>query len=685
MTDQGVPLGYGQLSTEEIRSMDRQEIRRRMESLIEEINFHDHKYYVEDNPLISDYEYDLLVKELEKLEEAYPDLIRPDSPTQRVSGEPVDEFPTVRHKVAMLSLENTYSPEELRSFDWRVRGRLGEEVEYVIEPKIDGLGVALLYEGGILIRGATRGDGTSGEDVTTNLRTIRSIPLRVRQESVLRNFEVRGEVYMPLDGFRRLNRKREEKGEEPFANPRNAAAGSIRQHDPRIAASRPLDVFIYTLSYHEEGDFETHTQCLDELRRAGFKVNGHIQRHKGIDQVIDACLEWEKRREDLNYEIDGVVIKVNSLSQQHELGNTSKHPRWAIAYKFPAKRMTTRVREVVMQVGRTGAITPVAVLEPVQLAGVTVSRSTLHNFEEVERKDIRVGDTVLVERAGEVIPQVVKVIKERRTGEERPITPPSVCPVCGHEVRHEEKIIRCPNPSCPAKLREALLHFASREAMDIEGLGEAMVDLLVENNLVRWIPDLYKLRKEDLTKFEGVGDKLAQNLVDSIERSKGRRFQNLLYALGIRHVGSTIAAILARHFSSLRELSEATEEDLIRIDGIGPVIAKEIVAYFSDEENLRMIEDLERLGLPVKREDGERPLEGLKVVFTGTLSSFTRSAASRLVESLGAITSSSVSGQTDVVVAGEGAGSKLEEARKRGVKVIDEETFRRTLARGIRP
>ncbi|MFW5914281.1 MAG: NAD-dependent DNA ligase LigA [Thermoplasmatota archaeon] len=680
----GFPLGYGTLDPEEVSSLPRGEARERMRALVDEINHHDHRYYVEDDPVVSDYEYDMLVKELEKLEAAFPEMVMEDSPSLRVSGEPVEGFPEVEHKVAMLSLDNTYSSQEMREFDRRVREQVGE-AEYVVEPKFDGLGVALVYENGTLKRGATRGDGRTGEEITNNLTAIRSIPLRLREESVLRNVEVRGEVYMPLDGFRELNRRREEEGKEPFANPRNAAAGSVRQYDPSIARERPLDVFMYTLSYHEEGDFDTQMECLEELRRAGFKVNRQIGLYPDMDRVVGSIPGWKERRDRLNYEIDGMVVKVNSLAQQRKLGYTAKHPRWAIAYKFPARRVSTHVRDVVFQVGRTGAVTPVAILDPVEVGGATVSRSTLHNFDEVEKKDVRIGDAVLVERSGEVIPQVVKVIGERRTGEEEPIRPPERCPVCGTTLNEEEVVIRCPNPRCPAKLKEVIKHFASRDAMDIEGLGDAMAELLVEEGLVQDPADLYDLRPEDLTPYEGIGRKLAENLIRGIQESRERGFHHLLYALGIRHVGTTTASLLAGEFEDIDGLAGASEDRLRAIDGVGGVMAREIVAFFSDERNLSLVERFRERGLPVRREKEEAPLEGVRVVFTGSLEGWTRSEAIEAVESLGATVASSVSGNTDYLVAGEDPGSKLDSAREKGVPVLDEGEFRGSLARGRRP
>ncbi|MDH4123719.1 MAG: NAD-dependent DNA ligase LigA, partial [Thermoplasmata archaeon] len=485
-----------------------EQVVKRMRELAELINCHDRKYYVENNPEISDFEYDQLVAELKNLEKDYPQLILPDSPAQRVSGTPVKEFPVVEHKVPMLSLENSYSPNDLAEFDKRIRKWLGnEKLEYVVELKIDGLGIALVYEDGALVRGATRGDGTSGEDVTSNIKTIKSIPLRLQTGSKLKNSEIRGEVYLPISSFKKLNEERKKKGEPLFANPRNAAAGSIRQLDPQIAASRKLDAFFYTLSYSER-EFKTHSECLDNMKKSGIKVNPNIAMFDSIQEVINHCAKWEERREDLDYEIDGMVIKVNSLEQQRRLGETSKNPRWAIAFKFAAKQMTSKILDIVVQVGRTGALTPVAELEPVQIGGITVTRATLHNEDEIKRKDIRIGDTVLVERAGDVIPEVMKVISEKRSGNEKIFSMPSRCPVCGSKVVREEDeaVARCIGSSCPAQMKQTLRHFASRNAMDIEGLGDALVSQLVDHDLVRSIADLYDLTEKSLVGLERMGE-----------------------------------------------------------------------------------------------------------------------------------------------------------------------------------
>ncbi len=660
--------------------MDRKEAEEKIKKLREEINYHNYKYYIENNPVISDYEYDQLLKQLEKLESEYPDLITPDSPTQRVGEQPVEGFKTVKHKVPMLSLANTYSYDEIREFDERVRKNVGD-VEYIVDPKIDGVGVALLYENGVFVRGATRGDGFKGDDITVNLKTIRSIPLRLRG-NVLKDIEVRGEVYMPLEGFKKYNREQAEKGGVIFANPRNAAAGSLRQLDPRIVASRPLDIFIYYLSYSDR-EFDTLENTFKALKEAGFRINPLMKKVKTVDEVIEYCDDLEKKRETLDYEIDGVVVKVNSYAQQRELGETSKNPRWAIAYKFSAKQATTKLKDIVIQVGRTGTLTPVAVLEPVKVGGVTVSRATLHNFDELKRKDIRVGDWVLVERSGDVIPQIVKSIKERRTGTEKRKGIPKKCPVCGTEVvRPEGEVaVRCPNKYCPARLKWRLRYYASRDAMDIDHLGEKTIDKLLDAGLVKDIADLYSLKKEDLLKLEGFKEKSAQNLLDSIERSKKQDLSRLIYGLGIRHVGKYAAQLLASRYNSIDELAKASEDELKQIEGLGDKSAESIVTFFSTEENQKLIERLKEIGVKTKEEKKHGlPLEGKKFVFTGGLSTLSRPEASDLVKQKGGIVTSSVSKDIDYVVVGDKPGSKYEKAKKMNLKIIDEEEFKKIVS-----
>jgi DNA ligase (NAD+) len=660
-------------------SDDREKAKKRMRELVDQISYHDVKYYVEDNPEISDYEYDMLVKELEALESEHPDLILPDSPTQRVSGKPLDEFPQVEHKVAMLSLGNCYSADELREFDSRVRKWLGgEKVEYIVELKIDGLGIALLYEKGLLVRGATRGDGRVGEDVTSNIKTIRSIPLKLKPDGGLHTVEVRGEVYMPTSGLRSLNKEREARGEPLFANPRNAAAGSIRQLDPKIAASRPLEAYFYTLSYSEDRMPETHEGCLDAMRRSGLRTSPHTRKFDSMDKVIEHVASWESKREGLEFEIDGMVIKVNSIAQQERLGYTAKEPRWAIAYKYPPKQMTTRLLDIQVQVGRTGALTPVAVLEPVQVGGVTVTHATLHNEDEIKRKGLKIGDYVLVERAGEVIPQVVKPIVERRTGREKEFKMPQNCPVCGSKaVREEgEAVRRCVNASCPAQVKERLLHFCSRDAMDIEGVGPSLIDQLVDKGLVSDAADLYKLTPDDLMTLDGIAEKSSQNIIAAIKDSVGRDFENVVFALGIRHVGRTTADALAMAFGSMESLENASLDELSKVEGIGEIIASSIRDFMENPRNRQLIERLRKAGLKM---EGARktagPLAGKVFLFTGELSSMSRSEAEAAVVALGGKAGSSVTKATDYVVVGRDPGSKLQKARAMGKAILDEKAF----------
>ena len=661
-------------------SGDKSRAKARIKELVEKISHHDTKYYVEDNPEISDYEYDMLVTELKGLEASYPDLILPDSPTQRVSGVPLEKFPQVEHKVSMLSLGNCYSPEELKEFDGRVRRLLGEKVrvEYIVELKIDGLGIALLYKDGSLLRGATRGDGRIGEDVTSNIRTIKSIPLRLNREGGLRNVEVRGEIYMPTKGLRELNKQREAAGEPLFANPRNAAAGSIRQLDPKIAASRPLDAYFYTLSYSADPMPKTHEECLARMRESGLRTSRETKRFDSIEKVLEHISYWESKRERIDYEIDGIVIKVNSIEQQTLLGYTSKEPRWAIAYKYPPKQMTTRLVDIQVQVGRTGALTPVAVLDPIQVGGVTVTHATLHNEDEISRKDLRIGDYVLVERAGEVIPQVVKPIVERRTGKERRFEMPKTCPVCGSKaVREEDEAVRrCVNVSCPAQVKERLAHFCSRDAMDCEGVGQSLVEQLVDSGLVSKASDLYRLRKENLLTLEGIAEKSSQNILNAIKASLKRDFTRVVFALGIRHVGWTTASALAEATGTMDRLMSADEAELLRIEGIGEVVAESVRDFFDNPENRRLIEGLKKAGLSMEAERRrEGPLSGKVFLFTGELTSMPRSKAQELVVSLGGRTSDSVTKATDFVVVGENPGSKLAKAKSLGKAVIDEKAF----------
>ena len=667
---------------------DLEAVKKRIEELREEIRKHDYHYYVLNQPLISDAEYDRLFRELQELEEKYPQFVTPDSPTQRVGAPPAEEFRPVRHAIPMLSLQNCFSEEEFLEWDRRVRRLLGgERPVYICEPKLDGLSVELVYENGVFTVGSTRGDGYVGEDVTRNLRTIRQIPLRLLplNGEVPRLLEVRGEVYMEKEDFKRLNREREEKGEPPFANPRNAAAGSLRQLDPNITARRPLKAFFYALGRAEGITIRSQEELLTTLSKLGLPVNPLWRRCESPEEAIAFYHELLERRDELPYEADGVVVKVNDFSQREVLGEVSRAPRWAIAFKFPAEEATTRVLDIVVQVGRTGALTPVAILEPVEVSGVTVSRATLHNEDEVKRKDVRIGDWVVVRRAGEVIPEVVKSIPERRTGKEREFRMPDRCPVCGGPVVRPpgEVIHRCENLSCPARIKEAIRHFASRRAADIEGLGEKLVDQLVEKGLVKRISDLYHLRKEQLAALERMGEKSAQNLLDQLERSKGMSLARFIYALGIRYVGEHIAEVLAERFGSIDELARASYEELVGIPEIGPRIAQSIVDFFASEDNRRLIEELKAVGIDPRAERPKEkgPLAGKTFVFTGRLSDMTREEAKRLVESLGGKVASSVSRKVDYVVVGEDPGSKLDRARALGIPTLSEEEFKELVGR----
>jgi DNA ligase (NAD+) len=668
---------------------DDEAVAKRIEELRRQIHYHDHKYYVEDRPEVSDEEYDRLFRELKDLEDQHPELITSDSPTQRVGGQVAEGFSVVEHKVAMLSLDNAFAPEELYGFEERLRRALpGEGFEYVAELKIDGLGVALLYQDGILVRGSTRGDGRRGEDVTANLRTIRSIPLRIDQDRHrFSELEVRGEVYLRRGDFERLNREREESAEPIFANPRNAAAGSLRLLDSSLTAQRPLNIFIYGISYLDPPLFSTHSEGLAALRAMGFRINPRSAHLGSMAEVIAHCQEMERRRPELEYEVDGVVIKVNSLDQQRRLGSTSRHPRWAIAYKFAAHQATTWVKEIMVGVGRTGALTPVALLEPVELGGATVSRATLHNEDEVARKDIRVGDTVLVERAGEVIPQVVKVVKEKRKPDSRPFLMPQNCPACGADTfRPEgEAVSRCTNSSCPAQIKERLIHFGSRHALDIDGLGEKIVDQLVDSGLVRDFADLYHLKVDTLSQLERMAEKSAGNLVEGIQASRGRGLSRLLFGLGIRYVGEHVAQVLAARYRSLETLAWAGYEELQGVPEIGPRIAESVAHYFAQEENRRVLERLRQAGVRMEEEEAEiavsLPLQGKVFVLTGALEGFTREEAKEAILRKGGKVSSSVSRKTDYVVAGKDSGSKLHEAQRLGVKTLNEQEFRELLGR----
>jgi DNA ligase (NAD+) len=662
-----------------------EEAQKAIDKLREAIRYHNYRYYVMNDPVISDAEYDQLFEELQMLESDYPDLRTPDSPTQRVGGEPLEELGTVEHSRPMLSLRAVYDEDDVRSFDQTCRQELGrKEVTYVAEPKYDGLAVELVYEAGTLGVGSTRGDGDTGEEITANLKTIGEVPLRLLQpedREIPDQLVVRGEVYMRKDEFEAFNKERAERGKGQFANPRNAAAGSLRQLDPGVTARRPLHIYLYEVANASELGFGTHWEVMEALPRWGLRVN--TERTKlcaGIDEAIGYREEMARIRDDLAYEIDGVVFKVNELAAHEALGTRQRDPRWALAYKFQPRRSTTEVEGVIFQVGRTGKITPVAILEPVQIGGVQVSRASLHNQSEIEKKDIRVGDTVLVERAGDVIPYVVKSIKEERDGSEELIHLPEECPVCGGDVwvSEDKKTARCTNPSCPAQLRERLTHYASREAMDIEGLGRKRAQQLVDVGLIDSIADLYGLSTDDLMPLERYAEKSAENLLREIEESKRATLDRFLYGLGIPQVGQHMARVLAEHYDTLDDLIDADDSELEQIDEIGPVIAQSVAEFFANETNRQVVEDIRNAGLQLGNPYSKgqpRPLEGLTFVFTGTLDRWTRDEAQDLVERLGGRATSSVSGNTDYVVAGPGAGSKLDEARERGVRVMDEDEF----------
>lgn len=655
-----------------------EKIRIRAEELRKEINHHNYLYHVLDRPQITDAQFDALMKELLELEQTYPELVTPDSPTQRVGGKPREGFNTVTHRVPMLSLGNAFEEQELRDFDRRVKSALpGEKVDYVAELKIDGLAVSLFYENGLFVQGATRGDGETGEEITANLKTIPSIPLRLKDDVTL---EVRGEVYMPKSAFAELNKAREEAGKPLFANPRNAAAGSLRQLDPAVTASRHLSIFVYGVGYAGTGNFKTHYQLLDFLIEQGFRVNPHFQLCAGIQEVISYCQIWKEKRFDLQYTIDGMVIKVNSFNQQSRLGATLKSPRWAIAFKFPPEEAVTKVTDIILRVGRTGVLTPTAILEPVRIAGTTVSKATLHNEDFIAEKDIRIGDHVVIHKAGDIIPEVVKVEKDKRTGNEKPFQMPAECPVCGAAaIRQEgEAATRCTGAACPAQVREGLIHFASRGAMDITGLGPAIINQLVDAGLVKDVADLYRLRKEDLLKLERMGEKSTQNLLEAIDNSRHNPLYRLIFGLGIRHVGERAAKLLADKFGSMEELMAASEGEIMAIPEIGPTIAKSVTTFFAQEQNRELVRKLKRAGVNMQLRKDKKSglhLEGKTFVLTGTLQGYTRTEAKEKIESLGGKVTSSVSKKTDYVVAGENPGSKYEKARKLGITILDEAEF----------
>jgi DNA ligase (NAD+) len=655
--------------------MDLEKARARAANLREELNYHSYRYYVLDDPVISDEEYDSKMRELTRIEEEYPELVTADSPTQRVGAPPSEAFQSIQHRVRMMSLDNVFDPDELRAFIRRVENQVGE-TDYICELKIDGAGIALTYEDGVLMRGATRGDGITGEDVTGNLKTIRALPLRLLGEDAVTYLEIRGEVFLPKASFLDLNRQREESGQQPFANPRNAAAGSLRQLDPHVTASRNLDLICYEIGYMEGREFTTHKEVLEQIASWGFHVSEHWRPAADAAEIVDFCQEWITKREELAYEVDGAVVKVNRLDLRDRLGATSKAPRWAVAYKFPAEEKTTRLLDIVVNVGRTGALTPTAILEPVFVGGSTVSRATLHNEDEVRRKGVRIGDMVLVHKAGDVIPEVIEPVTDLRDGTERDFVMPERCPACGSRIYHPEGevVARCINVDCPARLFESVLHFASRGAMDLEGLGPATIRELMDKSYVSTVEDIYYLSEEQLYSLTGFKDKSVANMMESIAKSKERPLSRLFFALGIRHVGSHVAEVLVRRFPSMDRLAAAGEEDLREITEVGPAIAESVKAFFEEPRNLQLIRRLAEAGVNMEEEveEGTRHLEGLTFVLTGGLESLSRDEARQALEGRGARVSSSVSRKTDYVVAGSDPGSKYDKARELGVKIIAE-------------
>jgi len=655
--------------------MNLEQAREKAASLRDKINHHDYRYYVLDNPEISDEEYDRLMRELAGIEEKFPELIKSDSPTRRVGASPSQAFQSIRHRARMMSLDNAFNEAELQAFIRRVENQVGP-TDYICEMKIDGAGIALTYESGVFVRGATRGDGIVGEDITGNLRTVRSLPLRLLDEREVPFLEIRGEAFMPKESFLALNRRRDEEGMPTFANPRNAAAGSLRQLDPRITATRNLDVICYEIGYIEGKIFQTHKQVLEQITAWGFHVSEHWRPAKDGAEILEFCEEWMAKRDELAYDVDGAVIKVNRLDLRDRLGATSKAPRWAIAFKFPAEEKTTKLLDITINVGRTGVLTPTAMLEPVFVGGSTVSRATLHNEDEIRRKGIKIGDTVMVHKAGDVIPEIIKPLVELRNGSEREFVMPGKCPVCGNKVHHPEGEVasRCVNIDCPARLFESIMHFASRGAMDIEGLGPATISELLQKGYIRTVEDIYYLTPEQLFTLTNFKDKSVANMMNSIEESKQRPLSRLLFGLGIRHVGSHVAEVLARRFRSMDRLEKVGAEELLAIEEVGPTIAESVEAFFDLPRNREVMELLRTAGVNMEEEveEGQQPLQGLTFVLTGGLESMSREEATRAIEEKGGKVASSVSRKTDYVAAGSEPGSKYDKAVQLGVKIIGE-------------
>ncbi|OXS64171.1 NAD-dependent DNA ligase LigA [Rossellomorea vietnamensis] len=668
--------------------MDRQSAENRINELHERLNQYNYEYHVLDKPSVPDSEYDQLLRELIELEDQFPELKSADSPSQRVGGTILDSFEKVEHRTPMLSLGNAFNEEDLRDFDRRVRQAVGEDFSYVCELKIDGLAVSLRYEDGAFVQGATRGDGSIGEDITSNLKTIRSIPLKISEKM---SFEVRGEAFMPKGSFEALNKIKEEKGEEPFANPRNAAAGSLRQLDPKIAASRNLDIFLYALADIGDTGIDSHSEGLDTLDKLGFKTNPERKRCATIEEVLEFVGKWTDERPNLSYDIDGIVIKVDSLDQQQELGTTAKSPRWAIAFKFPAEEVVTVLKDIELSVGRTGVVTPTAILEPVRVAGTTVQRASLHNEDLIREKDIKIGDHVVIKKAGDIIPEVVNVLEDKRTGDEQEFLMPTHCPECESElVRLEGEVaLRCINPKCPAQIREGLIHFVSRNAMNIDGLGEKVISQLFREKLIEDVADLYRLERDQLLQLERMGEKSVDNLLEAIQTSKENSLEKLLFGLGIRHVGAKAAKTLAQEFGSMDRLMELGKEELTNVNEIGDKMADAIVAYFENDEVKDLIQELKEAGVnleykgpkPVSASDVDSYFAGKTIVLTGKIERLSRNEAKEKIEMLGGKVTGSVSKKTDLVIAGEEAGSKLTKANDLNIEVWDEDKLMEELNR----
>jgi DNA ligase (NAD+) len=659
-------------------------IGRRIEELREIIREHDRRYYLQNDPKISDIEYDTLYRELKELEESNPKLIKPDSPTQRVGSSLKDGFNSLTHSIPMLSMDNTYSQDELRSFDQRVRKILNSEsVEYVVELKIDGVSISIRYQDGIFVSGLTRGDGYRGDDVSNNIKTIKRVPLNInfKRKSPLKVLEPRGEVYISKSDFLKLNKEREKRGESLFANPRNAAAGSLKLLDPSLAKDRKLDIFFWGVAEHQGVSFKKHSEVLSYFKEFGLKVNEHYRVIKGIEKVIDYCQSFSKRRESLEYDIDGMVIKVNSLREQKILGATSKSPRWLIAYKFPAQRAQTILEDIDIQVGRLGTLTPVAIVKPVALSGSVVKRASLHNQDQIERLDVRIGDKVMIQKSGEIIPQVVEVLKDRRSGKEKVFKFPERCPICGGVVKRlkAEAASRCLNSNCPSKLKNSVSLFVSRDGMDIEGIGKSLIEQLVDRGLIKDYGDIYSLKREDLAALERMGDKSSDNIMSALNKSKNRPLSRLIYALGIRHVGVHTAEVLADRFLSLERLSKASAEELSDIDEVGPKIAESVVSFFSDRKNREVISKLKEAGLNLTVKKKSNALKSKNFVITGTLEGFSRKEAQDAVKLKGGRVRSTLSSRTDYLLVGDNPGSKLKKAKELNVKIITEADFKKII------